>query len=31
MYQIEVKAGLVKSIFQPAAGWRVTVNVDAME
>jgi hypothetical protein len=31
MYQIEVKAGLVKSIFQPAAGWRVTINVDAME
>jgi hypothetical protein len=31
VYQIEVKVGLVRYLFQPTAGWRVTVDVDAME
>lgn len=31
MYQIEVKALLVKHRFRPSAGWRVTMDLDAME
>ena len=31
MYQIEVKLALVQHLFNPAAGWKVTVHVDAME
>jgi hypothetical protein len=31
VYQLEVKLGLVRHAFQPASGWRVTVDVDPME
>lgn len=31
LYQLEVKVALARFPFQPAAGWRVTVHVDAME
>lgn len=31
MYQLEVKWALVRLQFQPANGWRVTVDVDSME
>jgi hypothetical protein len=31
MYQIEVKVQLVSRMFPPAQGWRVTVDLDAME
>ena len=31
MYQLEVKAALVRNHFRKSDGWRVTVNVDAME
>jgi hypothetical protein len=31
MYQIEVKQRLVEFRFPPAQGWRVTVDIDAME
>ncbi len=31
MYQIEVKAALMAHCFPPARGWRVIVDIDAME
>lgn len=31
MYQLEVKRWLVQHRFQPAEGWKVRVDVDAME
>lgn len=31
MYQLEVKYHLVKHMFQPANGWDVIVDIDAME
>jgi len=31
LYQVEVKLGLVRHTFQPASGWRVSVDVDGME
>lgn len=31
MYQIEVKAELLKHMFEVTKGWRVTVDIDAME
>lgn len=31
VYQIEIKAQLVSKMFPPARGWRVTVDLDAME
>lgn len=31
MYQLEVKSALVRHRFNPANGWRVTVDIDAME
>ena len=31
MHQIEVKAKLVEALFPPSEGWRVTVDIDAME
>ena len=31
MYQLEVKRWLVAHRFPPVEGWRVTVDIDAME
>jgi len=31
LYQLEVKLGLVKFVFQQTARWRVTIHVDPME
>jgi hypothetical protein len=31
MYQLEVKAALIASRFRQSDGWRVTVDIDAME
>ena len=31
MYQLEVKRHLVKLMFLPSSGWKVTVDIDAME
>ena len=31
MYQLEVKAALAAAIFRPSDGWKLTVDVDAME
>ena len=31
MYQIEVKLNLIKKKFNPEDGWKVTVDIDAME
>lgn len=31
LYQLEVKLNLIKVFFNPAGGWRVTVDVDPME
>lgn len=31
LYQIEVKANLIKVAFNPSEGWNVTVDLDAME
>ena len=31
MYQLEVKAALAAALFRPADGWKLTVDVDAME
>lgn len=31
MYQLEVKASLVAALFPPSEGWRVHVDIDAME
>lgn len=31
MYQVEVKLHLVKMLFSPRQGWRVTVHIDPME
>ncbi len=31
LYQIEVKLALVRSVFSPKAGWRVTVDIDGSE
>jgi len=31
MYQIEVKRYLVQQIFSPNLGWKITVDLDAME
>ena len=31
LYQLEVKLGLARFPFQPAAGWRLTMHVDPME
>src|SRR5215469_4526802 len=31
LYQVEVKLALVRSVFSPKAGWRVTVDIDGSE
>ncbi|HUV04762.1 MAG TPA: hypothetical protein VMX94_06610 [Armatimonadota bacterium] len=31
MYQLEVKAKLVRHLFNSSGGWEVSVDVDAME
>jgi len=31
LYQIEVKLALVRGVFSPKAGWRVTVDIDGSE
>ena len=31
IYQLEVKLGLARFIFPPAGGWRLTMDIDAME
>ena len=31
MYQLEVKRYLIELMFNPSDGWRVTVDIDAME
>lgn len=31
MYQLQVKRWLIAHLFQPIEGWRVTVDIDAME
>src|SRR6266566_416439 len=31
LYQVEVKLALVRGVFAPNAGWRVTVDIDGSE
>ncbi len=31
LYQVEVKLALVRSVFSPKAGWRITVDIDGSE
>jgi hypothetical protein len=31
MFQLEVKRHLIESMFNPSDGWRVIVDIDAME
>src|SRR5205085_5248829 len=31
LYQVEVNLALVRSVFSPRAGWRVTVDIDGSE
>jgi hypothetical protein len=31
LYQVEVKLALVRRVFSPKAGWRVTVDIDGSE